>query len=300
MSGEGRAQSKEVKVRVYDVSRHLSGPKNTWRWSSHIAREGGGCCESPTTNLCQPTQGVSRTTHVLQQVLNNNLATALALLYKLLQKGSKWHWHSKQKTAFKASKELLASSQFLMHFNPELKLILACDTSAYGIGAVLAHEMPDGTEKCHRVCFTNVVQVRKKLRAVLAHEMPDGTKKPITYALRMLSKSERNYSQLEKEGLSLVFGVKKFHSYLFIYAFELVTDHKPLLSLLSECKASSPQASACIKRWSLFLSSYEYVLEFWSTQLHGNADALSRLSLQRKRHHHLLVDHLSNSLITAQ
>ena len=59
----------EVKVCIYDVSHHLPGSMNRCRWSSHIAREGGGCCESPTSNQCQPTEGVSQTTHVLQQVL---------------------------------------------------------------------------------------------------------------------------------------------------------------------------------------------------------------------------------------
>ena len=56
----------------------------------------------------------------------------------------------------------------------------------------------------------------------------------------------------------------------------LVTDHKPLLGLLSERKATSPQASARIKRWSF---SYEYTLEFRNTKAHGNADALSCLPL---------------------
>ena len=137
--------------------------------------------------------------------------------------------------------------------------------------------------------------------------MPDGTEKPITYASRSLSKPERNYSQLEKEGLACTFGVKKFHAYLFGHPFELVTDHKPLLALLSECKATSPQASARIKRWSLFLSSYEYTLKFRGTQLHANADALSRLPLSVELSTSkpppelvLLLDHLDSSPVTAR
>ena len=34
-----------------------------------------------------------------------------------------------------------------MHFDPKLPIKLACDASDYGLGVVLAHEMPDGTEK---------------------------------------------------------------------------------------------------------------------------------------------------------
>ena len=70
--------------------------------------------------------------------------------------------------------------------------------------------------------------------------------------------------------------------YLLGHSFDMITDHRPLLALLSECKASSPQASARVRRWSLFLASYEYTLKFRGTQLHKNADALSRLPVAVK------------------
>jgi len=44
--------------------------------------------------------------------------------------------------------------------------------------------------------------------------MDDGSEHPIAYASRTLSNAERNYSNLEREALSLVFGVKKFHQYI--------------------------------------------------------------------------------------
>ena len=178
-----------------------------------------------------------------------NLATTLGPLYHLLGKDVPWNWGPDQDRAFKISKNMLTSDTVIVHFDPDLPLTLACDASGYGLGAVLAHKMPDGSEK------------------------------PIGYASRTLSPAEQNYSQLEKEGLSCIYGIRKFHDYLFGHPFELVTDHKPLLCLLREDRPTSPQASARIKRWSLFLSLYEYTFTFRNTKAHANADALSRLPL---------------------
>ena len=205
-----------------------------------------------------------------------NLATHLAPLYELLGHKTPWKWTSAHDKAFQKSKKLLTSYQLLVHFDPELPITVACDASAYGLGVVLAHKMPDGSER------------------------------PIGYASRTLNKAERNYSQLEKEGLSRVFGIKKFYSYLFGHKFELVTDHQPLLGLLGELKSASPQASARIRRWSLFLSNFEYTLKFRSTSAHANADALSRLPLAVEPTTEdtppelvLLAEHLDESTVTA-
>lgn len=145
-----------------------------------------------------------------------------------------------QAKAFVNSKKLLLSSNCLTHFDISRELTLVCDASNYGLGAVLSHKMSDGTDS------------------------------PIAYASRTLNPAERNYSQLEKEGLACVFGVKKFHDYVFGHHFELVIDHKPLLGLIKEDQATPTQASARIKRWSLFLSNYKYSLVFRNTTAHAN------------------------------
>ena len=205
-----------------------------------------------------------------------NLSSTLHPLYHLLKKDVQWVWEAPQVKAFDASKELLMSSNCLTHFDSSLDLSLACDASSYGLGVVLSHKMMDGTER------------------------------PIAYASRTLNPAERNYSQLEKEGLSCIFGIKRFHNYLFGRHFELVTDHKPLLGLLKEDRATPPQASSRIKRWSLFLSSYEYTLRFRNTSAHANADALSRLPLPeepatvaREPELVMLAEHLADSPVTA-
>ena len=205
-----------------------------------------------------------------------NLSTLLHPLYQLLRKDVDWSWGVAQAKAFNASKELLTSDKCLTHFDSTLELTLACDASAYGLGAVLSHKMADGTER------------------------------PIAYSSRTLTASERNYSQLEKEGLACIFGIKKFHDYVFGHSFELVTDHKPLLGLLKEYRATSQQASSRIERWSLFLSNYEYCLVFCNTSAHANADALSRLPLPEQPAKVieepelvLLAEHLLESPVTA-
>ena len=79
---------------------------------------------------------------------------------------------------------------------------------------------------------------------------------PIAFASRTLTASEQNYSQLEKEALVLVFGVKKFHSYLFGRHFTLITNHKPLLSILSPKKAIPSLAAARLQHWAILMSAY--------------------------------------------
>ena len=205
-----------------------------------------------------------------------NLSATLYPLYRLLRKSAQWKWGHAQQSAFEELKKLLTSDKFLVHYDSTCELSLACDASAYGLGVVLSHKMPDGSDK------------------------------PIGYASRTLSVAEQNYSQIEKEGLACIFGVKKFHNYLFGWSFELITDHKPLLGLLKEDRAVPIQASARIKRWSLFLSNYEYTLSFRSTTVHGNADALSQLPLRTQPSTTyvppelvLLMEHLAESPVTA-
>lgn len=77
--------------------------------------------------------------------------------------------------------------------------LLACNASAYGVGAVISHQMSDGLEK------------------------------PTAYASHILSKLELNYSQIEKEALGIIFGVQKFRDYL---CGQYFLDHQPLIKFL--------------------------------------------------------------------
>lgn len=92
-----------------------------------------------------------------------------------------------------------------------------------------------------------------------------------------MSPSEKNYSQIEREALSLIFGVKKFHDFLYGRKFILVTDHKPLLAILGPKSGVPTIAAARMQRWALVLSAYDYEIEYRDSASHANCDALSRL-----------------------
>ena len=75
------------------------------------------------------------------------MSCTLAPLYRLLQNQVKWHWGKEEQEAFKKSKDTLKCDCVLVHFDPEKDIILACDASPYGIGAVLSHKLENGKEK---------------------------------------------------------------------------------------------------------------------------------------------------------
>uniref|UniRef100_A0A8C5D775 ribonuclease H n=1 Tax=Gouania willdenowi TaxID=441366 RepID=A0A8C5D775_GOUWI len=161
-----------------------------------------------------------------------NLSSLLHPLNGLLHQNTKWSWTDDCEQAFKKAKRLIVSEKVLTHFDPKLPLRLACDASPYGIGAVLSHKMTDGSER------------------------------PIAFASRSLAPAERNYAQIDREALSLVWGVKKFNQYLYGKHFTLITDHQPLISIFSPQKGVPAMAAARLQRWALFLGAHTYTIEY--------------------------------------
>ena len=145
---------------------------------------------------------------------------------------------------------MLTKAPLLVHFNPALLIIVHADASPYGLGGVLSRQMKDGTER------------------------------PVCFASRTLASAERNYGHIEKEGLALVYAVKKFHNYLYSQKFKMMRNHKPLLGLFGEDKGYPDKTAARILRWALLLSAYDYKVEYIPGALNGNADGLSRLPIQ--------------------
>lgn len=77
----------------------------------------------------------------------------------------------------------------------------------------------------------------------------------------------------------MVYGVNKFHQFIYGRRFTLVTDHKPLTTILSPKKGLPTLAAARLQRWAIRLAAYQYDIEFRLTEKHCNADGFSRLPL---------------------
>ena len=123
-----------------------------------------------------------------------NLATTLPPLHDLLQKNRPWRWTERCEKAFFKSEKQIQDSPLLVHYDLKKPLLLACDATPYGVGAVTSHFMENGEEK------------------------------PVAF----------NYFHIAKGALSIVFGLKKFHSYLYGRRFTLLTEHQPLLTIFHQ------------------------------------------------------------------
>ena len=136
--------------------------------------------------------------------------------------------------------------------------------------------------------------------------MEDGSERPIRYASRTLTAAERNYTQVDKEALAIVYGVKYFHQYLYGRRFLICSDHKPLIYLFAEQRGIPDTASARVQRWALTLSGYQYSIVHRPGDQIGNVDGLSRLPVphvgnttpQPYETIHLM-ERLNTSLVTA-
>ena len=160
--------------------------------------------------------------------------------YKLLCKGQKWFWGPQQQRSFPRAKELCLSAEVLAHYDPTKPILLQCDASTYGLGAVLSQIMGDGNDR------------------------------PVGFVSRTLNASERNYSQ---------FALKKFHKQLYGRCFVITTEHKPLLSVFGELKQVPIMSSSRVQWWTVTLREYEYKIHYKAGRSHGNADYLGRLPL---------------------
>ncbi|MCP4240224.1 MAG: DDE-type integrase/transposase/recombinase [bacterium] len=170
---------------------------------------------------------------------------------RLTKKDTPYVWGAEQDKAFEALKEALTSAPVLIYPHLDEPFTVFTDASDLAVGAVLAQFRPDASGG-------------KPLEHV------------VEYASKKLSKPERNYTTTEKECLAIVWAVKRYRHYLEGRRFVVVTDHAALKWLF---KGDSP--SMRIRRWASLLQSMDFEIVHRAGRIHYNADALSRMVVER-------------------
>lgn len=173
------------------------------------------------------------------------LSSIAAPLYSLLSPAATFSWTSQCEDAFRSLIREISFSDFIVPYNIREPLFLTTDASGQGLGAVLSHDSE-----------------RKRI---------------ISCASRTLSPAEKQYANIEREALAIVFGVQRFHKYLAGRHFVLQTDHSPLRYIFDTTKALKDRISARLQRWGLILKGYDFSI----SDVRGNQmylpDLLSRL-----------------------
>ena len=165
-----------------------------------------------------------------------------APLFQLQQQSQKKPliWTEDSHHSFCTLQQKFISAPILAFPQFEVEFILATDASDTGLGKVLS-------------------------------QIQHGKERVIAYASRVLHKSEKSYSTIEKETLAVVWAVNNFRPYLYGRLFTLITDHCPLTWLKS---IREPRGR--LARWILLLSEYEWSICHRPGKQHTNADALFR------------------------
>ena len=162
---------------------------------------------------------------------------------ELLRSNRVWIWGTAQEESFTRIKEELVKPTVLAHYNPQAEMKVSADASSFGLGAVLMQKEGEHW-------------------------------KPVVYASRALTDTERNYAQIEKEALATTWASEKFATYILGRPFTIESDHKPLIPLLNEkhLDALPPR----ILRFRLRMAKFDYVAVHVPGKLLYTADALSR------------------------
>jgi hypothetical protein len=170
-----------------------------------------------------------------------NLTSDLEPIRALTRQDRECNWSQECENALTLVKKKITEAPVLAYFDPDEELVLQVDSSKDGLGATL---------------------------------MQNG--RPLEYASRALTPAERNWAQLEKEALAVVWGLERFDQYTYGRKVHVQNDHRPLASILKK-----PLSQASRRMQTLMMRLYRYDITFEyvkGTQLYI-ADILSRAYL---------------------
>jgi len=168
-----------------------------------------------------------------------NFASQAKPLRDLLKKDVPFQWDATHDHCVATLKQLVNQAESLAYYDASKAVVLEVDASQKGLGAALLQD-----------------------------------ERVIAFASKTLTKTQSNYSNIEREALGLVHGVQRFHTYLFGREFSVITDHKPLVNIWQRPLTNAPPR---LQRMFLKLQGYNFTLGYRPGSQMTVSDALSRL-----------------------
>lgn len=173
-----------------------------------------------------------------------NMSEKCANLRKLLKKHCLWSWENVHQREFDNLKQLICNSPVLKFFDVNSPIVLNVDCSQFAAGACLLQE-----------------------------------NKPVAYASKSLTETQRRWAQIEKELFAIWFGCEKFHQYVYGQRITVETDHKPLITLFKKSLADIP---CRLQRLMMKLQKYDLKVVYKSGKEMYVSDTLSRAPLSEE------------------
>ena len=190
-------------------------------------------------NLPQP-----RTEALLQSFLglvnylsrfSPNIAKMMCNLRALLKKNTEFLWHPQHSKDFKAIVDELCSPKLLKYYDSKKKLYLEVDSSRKAIGMALMQSVQNEHEsEAH-----DDHQIDIKLDDYEKSVIPNGLL-PVACGSKTLTDTESQYANIEWELLGVVARVEKFHTFCYGRSTIVLSDHKPLASIVCKGLVNAP------------------------------------------------------------
>ena len=223
--------------------------KATIKFYGHIfSKEGVTACAQKVADLeqasrpqnCSEVRSLLGMSQYLARFVPGYTDT-VAPLRLLTHNDVKWRWGPPEEESFLALKKSLSNCQTVSYFDINISTELIVDASPIGLGAILTQRTSQDDLKV------------------------------VAYASRSLTDTESRYSQIEREMLAVVWACEHFHLYLYGAEFILLSDHKPLESIINKVANTTVR----LERLSLRLQPYKLHVKYRPGK-DNPADYLSR------------------------
>jgi len=173
-----------------------------------------------------------------------NFADKAEPLYRLLKANVKWQWGDEQQKAFEQLKESMAADVTLFNLDYRQEIIMKCDASEVGVGAVLVQRDSNGVDR------------------------------PVAFASKTFNQHQRSAHIYEKELFAIIWAYNKFRKEIQGHPFKIQTDNRAI-NFLRRMKDKKDK----IRRWAIKIDSWNAEIVLRPGKENVEADALSRAPL---------------------